>query len=76
MAGLPFRLPANGFRHSFGSYPLAMHDDAALTAREMGHMSTSMVYGHYDNHQVIKEEAERYFSIRPLDAEKVVAMAV
>jgi hypothetical protein len=41
-----------------------MHGDAALTVREMGHMSTSMVYGHYENHQVIKEEPERYFSIR------------
>jgi len=70
--------PQDGLRHSFGSYHLAMHEKdggAPLTAKEMGHMTSDMVYAHYNN-RVMKEQAQAYFSIRPAGAEKVVAMAV
>ena len=55
--------------------PLALHEDSALTAKEMGHMTTDMVYAHYNN-RVMKEQAQAYFGIRPAGTDKVVVMAV
>jgi integrase len=68
--------PQDGLRHSFGSYHMALHQNAPLTAAQMGHMTTKMVHAHYDNHMVMQDEAEAYFAIRSLNApEKIVAMA-
>lgn len=39
--------PANGLRHSFASYHLAFHNNAAATATELGHTSPAMLHKHY-----------------------------
>ena len=54
----------NEMRHSFASYHLAKHGSADLTATQMGHRSTDMLFKHY-RELVTKEEAERFWSIRP-----------
>ena len=56
--------PRNGLRHSFGSYHLAFHQDAARTALEMGHESTKMLFAHY-RARVAKEAASQYWNILP-----------
>jgi len=68
--------PKDGLRHSFGSYHLAAHDNAALTARQMGHVSTDMVYAHYNNRRT-REEGIAFFNIRPAGAaaQNIVAIA-
>ena len=66
--------PKDGLRHSFGSYHLAAHDNAALTARQMGHTSTDMVYAHYNNRRT-REEGIAFFNIRPQAAQNIVAIA-
>lgn len=69
------REKANALRHSFCSYHLALHEDAALTAARAGHMNTGMLYKHY-NHRVEKTEAEKYFSIAPAaQAQNILAIA-
>jgi integrase len=68
------REKANALRHSFCSYHLALHEDAAMTAAHAGHMNTLMLYKHY-NHRVEKTEAEKYFSIAPATAENILAIA-
>jgi integrase len=66
--------PKDGLRHSFGSYHLAAHDNAALTARQMGHASTDMVYSNYNNRRT-REEGIAFFNIRPQVAQNIVAIA-
>lgn len=61
----------DGMRRSFASYHVALYDDVAMTSFRMGHMSTIMMGRHYLA-GVPKEEGERYFKIRPGDAENVV----
>lgn len=52
-------------RHSFASYHVALHKDAAKTAHELGHKGdTSMLFRHYRN--VVKpNDAAEYFSLVP-----------
>lgn len=51
-------------RHSYGSYHLAEHDDAALTSMQMGHRNTDVLFNHY--RQLVKrEEAAAFWKIRP-----------
>jgi integrase len=65
----------NALRHSFCSYHLALHEDAALTAARAGHADTKMLYRHYNN-RVKKAAAKRYFGIRPApEAQNIVAIA-
>jgi integrase len=73
-AGMTSPWPKDGLRHSFGSYHLAAHDNAALTACQMGHTTTKMVYAHYNNRRT-REEGIAFFSIRPQAAENIVAIA-
>ena len=66
--------PDNALRHSFASYHLAHFRDAKALALEMGHTNEDMIFTNY--RQLVKpKEAERYWSIRPAVAEKVVPMA-
>ena len=58
------RWPQNGLRHSFASYHLAKHHNAAQLALEMGHVNASMIFAHY-REVVTPEEAERYWLIFP-----------
>jgi integrase len=67
--------PKNGLRHSFASYHLAKHNDAARLALDMGHTTTKMIFANYRD-VVTPEEAERYWQIYPpTRAENVVPMA-
>lgn len=52
-------------RHSFASYHVALHKDAAKTAHELGHKGdTSMLFRHYRN--VVKpSDAAAFFALTP-----------
>jgi integrase len=67
-------LPNNGLRHSFASYHLARHQNAPQLALEMGHTTPRMIFDNY--REVVRpEEAERYWSIKPLaPAPNVISM--
>lgn len=56
--------PPNACRHSFASYHLAKHQDAAATALQLGHANTSVLFQHY-RELARPDEAEAYFSILP-----------
>jgi len=51
-------------RHSFGSYHLAHHDNAALTSLQMGHQGTSVLFNHYRD-LVKREDAAKFWAIEP-----------
>ena len=53
----------NAMRHSFGSYHYALHGDAMLTSRLMGHKSNDTVL--FDHYRALasKEDAEAYFDL-------------
>jgi integrase len=51
-------------RHSFASYHLALHENAAKTSLELGHRSADMLFEHY-RELVTNEDAKAYFSIIP-----------
>lgn len=56
---------ADGFRHSFGTYHLALHEDANQTANQMGHRgNTDLVFAHYRK-LVPKEDGKAFFEITP-----------
>ena len=55
-------------RHTFGSYHVAKHNNAALTALQMGHTRTSTLFEHY-RQAVRVEDAEAFWNIRPNDEE-------
>ncbi len=56
--------PANGLRHSFGSYHLAKFKNANALALEMGHTTTKEIFAHY-RELVQPEDAEKYWKILP-----------
>ncbi|MBL9145337.1 MAG: tyrosine-type recombinase/integrase, partial [Verrucomicrobiaceae bacterium] len=56
--------PSNAARHSFASYHLALHQDAAKTALQLGHTNTAVLFQHY-RELAQPEEAEAYFKIAP-----------
>jgi len=59
--------PKNALRHSFASYHLAEHKDAARTALEMGHSNQNLLFSNYRN--VVKApEAAAYWKIVPSEA--------
>jgi len=58
-----FSYPANGARHSFGSY--GYWRDFAWALDTMGHMSSEVFLSNYKNNRVGKEESEEFFSIIP-----------
>ncbi len=56
----------NAQRHTFATYHLALHQNAALTAKEMGHVGGErLLYRHYAHAGVAKAEAATYWRIRP-----------
>jgi integrase len=59
--------PSNALRHSYASYHLAFHQNAAALALQMGHTSQAMIFSNY-REVVTKQDAERYWSIRPTQA--------
>jgi len=59
--------PSNACRHSFASYHLALHQDAAATALQLGHMGTEILFKHY--RQLARpEDAKLYFEIKPVNS--------
>lgn len=59
--------PQNAPRHSFCSYHLALHENAALTARQAGHSET-ILFARY-NGEVTKKAALEYFQVLPSSIE-------
>lgn len=56
--------PRNCLRHSFASYHLAYHKDAAKTAFQLGHHNTDMLFKHY--RELVKPiVAGEYWAIVP-----------
>jgi integrase len=73
-AGL-VRWSNNGLRHSFASYRLAVTNDAATVAAELGHSTSQMLYSTY-RELVLPEEAERYWKLTPeASAKNVVSFS-
>ena len=65
--------PDNALRHSFASYHLAHFKNAASTALELGHHDSRITFAHY--RELVKpKDAERYWSIRPAKADRIVPM--
>lgn len=52
-----FLWPKNALRHSFASYHLALHQDAAKTALQLGHKDTGTLFEHY--RALVTESAAR-----------------
>ena len=56
--------PKNALRHSFASYHLAKHKDAAKTALEMGHNSQTLLFRNY--RELVKpSQADEFWQIVP-----------
>ncbi len=56
--------PHNALRHSFASYHLAYHQDAAKTALELGHTESRTLFRHY-RELVRSEDAKAFWQIFP-----------
>ncbi len=56
--------PTNAMRHSFASYHLALHQNQNITALQLGHRDTDLLYNHYRN-LVPRSDAEKYWAIMP-----------
>ena len=56
--------PHNALRHSFASYHLAHHQDAAKTALELGHTESATLFRHY-RELVRPDEARAFWQIYP-----------
>jgi integrase len=67
--------PDDVLRHSYGSYHLAKHRNAALTAEQMGHKNVRMLYAHY--REIIKDSdhVNAYWSLVPGLVDNVVGFA-
>lgn len=66
--------PHNALRHSFGSYHLAMFGDAVRTAAQMGHRDVGVLHASYKA-LVTKQEAERFWALRPGREQNVIALS-
>lgn len=56
--------PHNAMRHSFGTYHLALHQDAPATALQLGHRGIEVLFTHY-RALATRAQGKAYFSIRP-----------
>jgi integrase len=65
-AGVPH--PHNVLRHSFASYHVALHQNAAKTAVLLTHRSPAMLYQHYKGRATARD-ASRFFSLLAKDAD-------
>ncbi len=67
--------PHNAARHSFASYHLAFHQNAAATALQLGHTESRTLFEHY-RELVRPEDAKAFWQIAPRKGEdgKVVAL--
>ena len=58
------RWPNNALRHSFASYHLALHQNAATTALQLGHTDSRLLFEHY-RELVHPEDAKAFWEITP-----------
>ena len=66
---LDLKWPHDCMRHTFSTFHLSMHRDAALTAHELGHtQGVDLLYTHYRG-LATKEEAKTFWNILPFYAE-------
>lgn len=59
----------NSMRHSFASYHVALHENAAKTAFMLGHPDANLLYSTYRD-LVSKEDAAKYWEIVPAEVAK------
>jgi integrase len=57
--------PGNGLRHSFGSYHVAHFQNPNMTAVQMGHATTDILFNHYRNYRIRRKDAEAYWKRAP-----------
>jgi len=69
--GAGVRWEPDCMRHSFGSYHMAQHENAGKTALQMGHRQIDTTFEHY-RRAVRKEDAAKFWNIRPATAEETV----
>lgn len=75
-AGVP--VPDNAGRHAFASYHLALHQNAAKTAEELGHPKATLLKNVYrnitasDGRPITQAAAAAYFAIRPKADGKII----
>ena len=63
LAGIS-KWPKNVMRHCYASYHLAEHKSAGLTALQLGHADTDMLFNHY--REIVRgTEANNYWKIAP-----------
>ena len=58
LAGIT-KWPDNGLRHSFGSYHLAHFQNPNMTALQIGHSTTDMLFKRYRNYRIRKRTLKR-----------------
>ncbi len=69
-----FQCPRNAMRHSFASYHLAMHSDAAKTAMQLGHpRDIEILFRHY-RRLVKASDAAAYWNIRPEQPANIIQL--
>jgi len=61
-------------RHSYASYHLAMHENAALTSLQLGHRNTGLLFNNYRD-LVTREDAQRFWKITPSQEANVIRIA-
>lgn len=61
---LSYPWPHNALRHSYASYHLALHQDAAKTALALGHATTKVLFAHY-RELAFPETARAWFELTP-----------
>jgi hypothetical protein len=66
--------PNNCLRHSYASYHLALHKNAAELSLELGHVNPHLVFRHY-RELVTPQEAAQCWSIMPSTENKIIALA-
>jgi integrase len=67
--------PNNCLRHSYASYHLALHKNAAELSLELGHVNPHLVFRHY-RERVKPEEAAKWWAIMPAAGDNIVAITV
>ena len=65
--------PDNALRHSYATYHLAHHKNAAELALHMGHTSTALIFAHY-REVVSAADGAAYWNLRPEEADNLVVM--
>jgi integrase len=75
LAGIK-KWPNNGLRHSFGSYHVAFFQNPNMTALQMGHATTDMLFKYYRNYRIPKKDMQRYWQLVPTpDGKQIVTFS-